>query len=59
MTPTGFEIALTVDSGYDRRMRGNGFPRERKCGEFDPTRSTVLDNCEMLCVTHNRAKGNR
>lgn len=21
--------------------------------------STTLDNCEMLCVTHNRAKGNR
>ena len=21
--------------------------------------ATDLDNCEMLCVTHNRAKGNR
>lgn len=21
--------------------------------------TTTLDNCEMLCVTHNRAKGNR
>ncbi|MEB3767921.1 HNH endonuclease, partial [Acinetobacter sp. MD2] len=21
--------------------------------------ATTLDNCEMLCITHNRSKGNR